>query len=113
MCERRSNVTGSIVWYSSSMPMEREGLGKEGGPPVFGRARRRERLVDRERGYLRDDPFEIVGADRVQVGIGRGVHEVDGVRHAVLDGELHGVEVVAERLAQRDRVALDALEQAR
>jgi hypothetical protein len=25
MCERRSKVTGSTVWYSSSMPIENEG----------------------------------------------------------------------------------------
>jgi hypothetical protein len=26
MCERRSNVAGSIVWYSSSIPIEKDGL---------------------------------------------------------------------------------------
>jgi hypothetical protein len=26
MCERRSNVTGSTVWYSSSIPMVKEGF---------------------------------------------------------------------------------------
>jgi hypothetical protein len=26
MCERRSNVAGSIVWYSSSMPRVNEGF---------------------------------------------------------------------------------------
>jgi hypothetical protein len=25
MCERRSRVTGSTVWYSSSMPSEKDG----------------------------------------------------------------------------------------
>ena len=55
-----------------------------------------------------DDPVEVVVADRVQVGVGRGIHEVDGVRNAVLDRELDGVQVVAERAAQRERVALDA-----
>ncbi len=32
MCERRSKVTGSMVWYSSSMPMEKDGFmkGSEG-----------------------------------------------------------------------------------
>ncbi|MNC97022.1 hypothetical protein D3C83_145490 [compost metagenome] len=31
MCERRSKVTGSMVWYSSSMPMEKDGFMKEVG----------------------------------------------------------------------------------
>ena len=26
MCERRSNVTGSTVWYSSSIPMVKDGV---------------------------------------------------------------------------------------
>ena len=26
MCERRSNVTGSMVWYSSSIPIVNEGF---------------------------------------------------------------------------------------
>ncbi len=42
---------------------------------------------------------------------GAGIHEVDGVRHAVLDGELDRVQVIAQRAAQRQRIALDAREQ--
>ena len=56
---------------------------------------------------------KLASTDGVQLGVGRGVHEVDGVGHAVLDGELDGVQVVAERLADRVRIALDAGEQRR
>ena len=52
-------------------------------------------------------------AHGVQVGVGRGIHEVDGVGDAVFDGELDGVEVVAERAAELERILLDALEQLR
>ena len=58
-----------------------------------------------------DDPVEILFADGVAVGVGRGVAEVDRVGHAVVDGELDGVKIVAERLIQREHIALDAREQ--
>ena len=68
-------------------------------------------FLDREVRDRVDDPVEVGRAHRVQVGVGRRVHEVDRVRHAVFDRELHGVQVVAERLAERLRVALDPREQ--
>ena len=120
MCERRSRVTGSMVWYSSSMPMVKLGRLHVLSPCSRNAA---QRYVERRRGGSSafrtassatafDDPLEVVLADRVQVGVGRRVHEVDGVRHAVLDGELDGVQVVAERPAERERVALDAVDAA-
>ena len=71
------------------------------------------RLLHGQLGDGVDDPVEVRLADRVQVGVRRRVHEVDRVGNAVLDRELDGVEVVAERAAQRARVALDAREQRR
>jgi len=47
----------------------------------------------------------------VEIGVWSGIHEVDGVRNAVFDRELNGVEVVAERLAELERIPLDACEQ--
>src|SRR5271167_1056612 len=44
-------------------------------------------LADRQ---LRDrihDPVEVLLADRVYVGVGRGIHEVNGVRDAVFAGK--------------------------
>ena len=46
-----------------------------------------------------------VGRERVDVHVRRRVHEVDRVRHAVADRELHRVHVVAERAHERARVA--------
>ena len=58
-----------------------------------------------------DDPLEVFWAYGVEVGVGGGVHEVDGVGDAVFDGELDGVEIVAEGPAESERIFLDALQQ--
>ena len=60
-----------------------------------------------------DDPLEVRLADRTGVGVGSRVQEVDGVGHAVPNGELHGVEVVAERLGQRQATLPDLLDEVR
>ena len=60
-------------------------------------------FLDRELGDGVDDPIEVRLPDRMHIGVRRRVHEVDRVGNAVLDRELHGVEVVAERAAQRPR----------
>ena len=52
---------------------------------------------------------EVVVGDAVAFEVRRRVQEVDRVRHAVLDGELDRVHLVAERLVDRPRVAHDAL----
>ena len=49
-------------------------------------------------------PVEVVGGERVDVHVGGGVHEVDGVRHPVPHRPLHRVHVVAERPHQLQRV---------
>ena len=69
------------------------------------------RLGDGEVGYFADDPVEVGLAYGVQVCVGGGIHEVDGVGDAVFDGEFDGVEVVAEGLAELQGVLLDALEE--
>ena len=51
---------------------------------------------------------EVVRRDAVALEVGRRVQEIDGVRHAVLHGELDRVHLVAERGVQRLRVADDA-----
>ncbi len=47
-----------------------------------------------------DDPVEVLLADRVDIRVGRGIHEVDGVGDAVFAGKLDGVQVVTQRAAQ-------------
>src|ERR1039458_6565369 len=66
---------------------------QEGAPAVLGsHAGMLVGLADRQ---LRDgvhDPVEVFLADRVYISVGRGIHEVDGVRDAVFAGKLDGVE---------------------
>src|SRR5256885_1194824 len=47
----------------------------------------------------------------MHIGIWRGIHEVNGVWHAIFHGKLHGVEVVAQRAAEGKRILFDASEQ--
>jgi len=68
-------------------------------------------LGDEQVGNLLDDPVKIFLANRMQIGVGDGIHEVDGVGNAAGDGELDGIEVVAEGAAEGDGVSLDALEE--
>lgn len=68
-------------------------------------------LFDRESCHGIDDPAEAGFAYRVEVGVGHGVHKVDGVGDAVLDGELDRVEIVTKGAAQREGVLLDALQE--
>ena len=69
-------------------------------------------LFDGEVGDFADNPLEVVGPDGVEVGVGGGIHEVDGVWDAVFDSELDGVEIIAEGLAEGEGVAFDACEEA-
>ena len=71
------------------------------------------RFGDGEVGDFFHDPVEIGLAHGVQVGVGGGIHEVNGVGDAVFDGELDGVEIVAEGAAECEGVLLDALEEFR
>ena len=64
-----------------------------------------------EVGYGVDDPVEALFAYGVQVGVGGGVHEVDGVGDAVFYGKLYCVEVVAEGFADSESVFFYALEE--
>src|SRR5215469_2603629 len=131
MCDRRSRVSGSIVWYSSSIPMLRLGRfivltfrggsrnlhsypaagrrlpGEEGAPTILGNlAGVLLGFANRQLGDGVHNPVEILLAHGVNVSVRCWVHEVDRVRNVVLAGELDGVQVVAERLAQGDRVPL-------
>src|SRR5271165_2223063 len=164
MCERKSRLTGSMVWYSSSMPMVKVGrigdyrcmtmrpsrqavcchkLGRGVGRLLLQhffllrrsllrsrlllrrryrlaqqrlclqyRSRRRcLRLLEGQLGDRAHYPLEVFLPHRVQVGIGCGIHEVDGIRYPLFYCELHSVEVVTQRFAQRERVLLHPLQQ--
>src|ERR1051326_609240 len=110
MCERRSRVTGSMVWYSSSMPMVK--LGRIGlqkcHPPQFLRLHRLARDLYRVIRPRLHDPVEVLLAHRIAIGIRRGIQEIDRIRDAVFHRELHCVEVIAQRAAERDAIAFDA-----
>src|SRR5271166_1229483 len=146
MWERRSRVSGSMVWYSSSIPMLRLGRSiclslcrpyrrflwrrsffRRGffGPgsrfvivAVQKRAPaklRREASVllgfaHRQLRHVIHNPIKIRLSHRVHICVGSRIHEVDGVGNAVLTGELDGVEVVTQRAAQRQGVALHPLQ---
>ena len=62
-------------------------------------------------GHRVHDPVEIFLADGIHVRVGRGIHEVDGVRNAVFAGKLDGVQVVAQSAAEREAIALHSLQQ--
>ena len=84
---------------------------KERGPPVLDRPFRSQRLFNGKRGHFRDDPLEIVGAHRVQVGVRRRVHEVDRIGDTVFDGEelvftTWHTSVKARNIGRDDRIAL-------
>ena len=63
--------------------------------------------------HVLDGPLEVVRRERVDVHVRRRVHEVDGVGHAVADGPLHRVHVVAQRSNEFPRVVHDALAELR
>lgn len=50
----------------------------------------------------------MVASEGVQVEVGRGIEEVDGIGSAVVDGELDGVALVAECGGEASGIALDA-----
>ncbi len=79
---------------------------------AHGLAGERASLLDREPRDLVDDPLEVVLAHRMQVRVRRRIHEIDRVRDAVFHRKLNRVQVVAERLAQRQRILFHAREQA-
>src|SRR5579872_1726919 len=59
------------------------------------------------------NPLEVLPSDRIDVGIWRGIHEIDGVRYPIFDGELNGVQVIAKGLAQSQGILHDPLVQLR
>src|SRR5438128_1929797 len=115
MCERRSRVSGSMVWYSSSIPMVKlgfiglprrartSGAGvQEIGPPHLRHDQRALlRLLDRQVGHRIHDPLEVFRSYGVEVGIRGRIQKIDGIRNTVLNGELNGVQIVAKGFAQR------------
>src|ERR1700685_737522 len=121
MCDRRSRVSGSMVWYSSSIPIVRLGLilpssykGESPESTLTGRGARlggiahqemaptvlhlrrllTAGLADRELSYVLYHPIEIRLPDRMHIGVGSRVQEVDSVGNTVLDGEFNRIEVV-------------------
>ena len=67
------------------------------------------RCLHREAHHLVHAELPVRVAEAPPVHVGRRVREVDRVGHAVADGELDGVHVVAQRLVDRVRVLDDAL----
>lgn len=55
-----------------------------------------------------DGPVEVFASEGVEVEVGRGVEEVDGVGSAFVDGELDGIALVAEGGGETAGVAFDA-----
>src|SRR6187549_316797 len=81
MCERRSNVTGSTVWYSSSIPMVKDGsLISQGSIEDLLEQRApagrsllflwHQGLFHRHVGHGVDDPLEVGRPDGSELGIG-------------------------------------------
>ena len=87
------------------------GFAKESGPAEFGDLRGGLCFGDGEVSDFAHDPVEVSLTYGVEVGVGGGIHEVDGVGDAVFDGEFDGVEIVAEGAAECEGVFLDALEE--
>src|ERR1039458_7229320 len=59
------------------------------------------------------NPVKIFLAHRVYISIGSRIHEVDGVRYAVLAGKFNRVEVIAEGATEGQAIAFHALQQLR
>ena len=68
-------------------------------------------LGNRQVGYFPHNPVKIRLTHRVQIRIRSGIHEVDCVGNPVFHCELHGVQVVPQRLAELQRILLHALQQ--
>ena len=81
---------------------QRSSLGGAGASCCFG---------DGHVGDFFDDPVEVGLAYGVEVGVGCGVHEVDGVGDAVFYSKFDGVEVVAECAAELERILFYAVEE--
>src|SRR5215471_16933808 len=125
--ECSSRVSGSMIWNSSSTPRVKAGRCRTALAPGPGRGGRGEEFIgpggDRARALpdtldqpargMLEDPVEVVLADRVEVGVGSGVQEVDCVGDTVADRELESVEVVPESSRQLAAVPHDALVQGR
>src|SRR5437764_8121063 len=105
MCDRRSRDSGSMVWYSSSMPMVKLGrlditlrrsfrdLRGEEPRPVQLRCDRigSQRTINRHIRNGVDDPLEILRTNGFQARIRSGVHEVDRIWHSVMYGKFHSI----------------------
>jgi hypothetical protein len=88
------HLDGGALSFSGQLPGQLDG------------SRLRARSISMSATAFRD-PVEVVLADREQIAVGGRVHEVDRVRDPVAHRELDRVEVVPERAAQREAVALD------
>lgn len=110
-------MSGSMVWNSSSMPSVKEGLigrgeiGTNDTPPRGAAGGGRGRW--RGRPWRGDNPAKIGFSHRVDIGIGSGVHKVNGIGNPILHGEFDGVEVVAEGAAEGQGVPFDPRKQGR
>src|SRR5579872_1902150 len=124
ICERRSRVSGSMTWYSSSIPKVKLGfMACRLSSCCFGAAQKTapveirlwllvaQCFVDCQLRDTFDHPLKISFADRMNVGVGRGIQEIDRIWHTVLDRKFDCVEIVAERAAERQAIADNAFVQ--
>src|SRR5882724_4132518 len=68
-------------------------------------------FLDRQLSHGFYHPLEIFRADGIDIRVGSGIHEVDGVRNAAFNGELDRVQVIAKSAAERKRIFDDAVAQ--
>ena len=59
-------------------------------------------------GHVLDHPIKIKGGKRVDIHIGSGVHEVDGVGNAIADSPLEGIHIVPQGTHKLERILDDA-----
>ncbi len=86
-----------------SSPASQRSPGQKSRPAQFlHRTLPAQRHLHRHLGDGIHDPVEILLPDRGNLGIRRGIQEVNGVWHSALDRELHGVQVVAQSPAQAE-----------
>ena len=68
------------------------------------------RLADGHFGDRFHYPLEVVLTDPLRFAVRRGIAKVDRNRHAVANGEFHGVKVVTKILIQSQNALLDLLQ---
>src|SRR5258708_38866497 len=61
--------------------------------------------------HVLDYPIEIKWGQRVDIHVGRGVHEIDSVGNAIANGPLERIHIVPQRAYELERILHDATAQ--